>query len=500
MILNLFYYFVNKDSGGFINMSIRFRPAKDRMVADIIPFYDNECYHVFYLKGYTEESGWARNMTPWGHIRSKDLIEWEELPDAIIPGTQKELDGGACYTGSVIKSNNKTHIFYTGFYPGNPIGRENIMHAMSENGIDFIKNPKNPVLSIIDIPNYGADQDLRDPYVFWNEEDQCFWMVFTSSLKNPINNIKRGVIGLAKSNNLFDWEIEKPIYSPNFYPSLECPDLFKINGWWYLIFSQYGITEYRKSRNVLGPWEAPKFPVFDTGCLFFYAAKTLTDGNRRLLMGFSGDPAGQHDSNFSVWGGYFVTPRELIQKDNGDLELKCPQEFIHTNTQPFNFDKITILSGKWNFNSNNVLSVIDEGFSSFLYDQIITEIDMEFSFEVSNLKGHTGLILRASNNLDSYYAIDFDMGEKSVTVERYKSMDTFYGAYPEGFRILCKKYFEMDDMKIFDVKVMLEKNIIEIFFNGITVTVPVRDIEKGKFGFYTRDVTCVFSDISVIMK
>lgn len=481
-------------------MGVRFKPDRNRMVADIIPFFDQGYYHVFYLKGFTEESGWPRNLTPWGHIKSNNLIDWGELEDAILPGYQTEHDGGACYTGSVIRAGNQVHIFYTGFHPGNPTGRESILHATSSDGIHFEKDLNNPVLILQNIPQYGTGEDLRDPYVFWNTDEQCYWMLFTTGINNCVCGIKRGCIALAKSQDLINWTVQDPLYSPNYYPSLECPDLFKMGDWWYLVFSQYGLTEYRKSKSPNGPWETPKYPTFDAGCLFFYAAKTIFDGNRRFLLGWTGELAGRHDAPFALWGGWFVTPREILQKRNGDLYLSCPKEFMLNVLDHYTVSSIKPVCGQWFSVNDSIVSESPEGFSACFLGQNEQNTGLEFGFQVGELKGHTGILLNSSDDLSSGYHIDFDLGQQLITIERYKTAIPFTGAYPDGYRILCQRRFDADNQTSINVKVVLEDNIMELFFCECTVTVPFEDFKKGNIGLFTRDTSAIFSDVRLLIK
>ena len=54
-------------------------------------------YHVFYqYHPYSTEWG----PMHWGHVRSKDLLHWEYLPVALIPGDPE--DDGGCFSGSAI--------------------------------------------------------------------------------------------------------------------------------------------------------------------------------------------------------------------------------------------------------------------------------------------------------------------------------------------------------------------------------------------------------------
>lgn len=64
--------------------------------------------------------------------------------------------------------------------------------------------------------------------------------------------------------------------------------MFFMNGWWYLVFSQFTdrfATCYRMSRSPRGPWIRPLVDTFDARA--FYAAKTGTDGVHRYLYGWN---------------------------------------------------------------------------------------------------------------------------------------------------------------------------------------------------------------------
>lgn len=458
------------------------------MVADIIPFYDNGEYHAFYLKGFNDGAGWAKNQTPWGHLTSRNLIQWEVLPDAIVPGVQTEPDGGACYTGSAIRKGELVHLFYTGFSPGHVNGREQLMHAYSVDGIHFTKNTSNPML-LLNQDYYGSGEDFRDPFVFYNEEEQLYWMLFTAGDRQPLNGIRRGVIGLAKSEDLMHWKFHPPIYAPRKYPSLECPDLFRIGDWWYLIFSQFGRTEYRMSHNPYGPWICPKDPYFDAGFLFFYAAKTLFDGKRRFLLGGCGDLQGNRDAQQSMWGGTFVTPREVRQLDNGELALVCPAEFLDewAYKPAMEAAAFETICGEWSAEGTAVENIDETGFSSVLLSDSLDAFHCKAAFIPRSSNGQIGFILRSSDNHDRCYQVTIDLGNERLAVERFVTMDSFVGPLTEGYRLLGERHIPLAGSESIEVIVMVEQNIIEIFACGVTMTVPIADIETGRFGLFACD-------------
>ena len=65
-------------------------------------------------------------------------------------------------------------------------------------------------------------------------------------------DLRGGCIALCKSEDLINWTYEKPFYDPKMYITMECPELFKMGEYWYLVFSTFSdqfTTHYRISKN-----------------------------------------------------------------------------------------------------------------------------------------------------------------------------------------------------------------------------------------------------------
>ena len=62
--------------------------------------YFEDYYHVFYQHAPNYEVPWKQPMH-WGHARTKNFLEWEELPVALYPdrdypGNLRQGDAAAC--------------------------------------------------------------------------------------------------------------------------------------------------------------------------------------------------------------------------------------------------------------------------------------------------------------------------------------------------------------------------------------------------------------------
>ncbi len=238
------------------------------------------------------------------------------------PGSDNDQDLSVA-TGSVIERNGQFHCFYTGFNgifkaQGKP--EQGILHATSDDLVTWKKLSH----SVLNAPqNRYERNDWRDPFVFWNEEANEYWMLIAARLRTGSAR-RRGCTALCASRDLSTWEVRDPFWTPGLYMTHECPDLFKMGDWWYLVFSEFSErmqTRYRMSRSIHGPWLAPQNDSFDTRAL--YGAKTCFDGHGRFLLGWNPTRANRQDEGAWEWGGNLVV-HQLTQESNGALSVRPP--------------------------------------------------------------------------------------------------------------------------------------------------------------------------------
>ena len=313
---------------------IHYRP-KTGALADTIPLFYKGQYHVFYL--HEGEAG-----TPWEHIVSDDLVRWKELATALKQerNDPQGPDGGNMFTGCVIEHQGAYHIYYTGHNPKNPKGMEFVCHATSPDGVAWTKHPEQAFGP--DGVHYQAKSDFRDPYVFWNEQEGCFWMLLCAREAGS----GKPAQGVARSKDLVTWEqIEPLVFDPPLGGGTpECPDVFKCGDTWYLLHSPCaGTTDVRWSKDLRGPWRRPEPFSIDTSIL--YAAKRMTDGKRHILTGWIRDLDGYRDAGGGKWGGTQSLPREAYEGPNGQLYFKPAEEAVAAFSRLLRETKMTIRAG-----------------------------------------------------------------------------------------------------------------------------------------------------------
>ncbi len=302
-------------------MLLNYKPD-DGWPGDFIPFYWEGEYHLFYLKDYRDPASHGEGM-PWYHLATRDFVHFTDHGECLPRGTAEEQDLYV-FTGSAFYGEGRYHIFYTGHNPhfrkaGRP--EQAVMHAVSDDLLHWEKLPDHTFCAS---PDLYEPHDWRDPFVFWNAEAGEYWMLLAARLKDGPPR-RRGCTALCASKDLVHWEVREPFYAPGLYYTHECPDLFQMGGWWYLIFSEFtdaNLTRYRMARSLAGPWLAPDADSFDGRA--FYAAKTAGDGKQRYLFGWNPTRTGESDSGGWQWGGNLAV-HEVWQRPEGTLAVRLPE-------------------------------------------------------------------------------------------------------------------------------------------------------------------------------
>lgn len=195
-----------------------YRPAKGWMNDPNGLVYYKGWYHVFYQHAPDFETPWKQPMH-WGHARTKDFIEWEELPVALVPGAP--YDGGGCWSGTATVKDGRLYLFYAAI-----TGVSTVAAGFSDDGICFEKYPGNPVIS-----GYPADggPDFRDPAVC--PAGDGFYCVMASG--NPESKTAR--LLLYKSVDLYDWTYSGVLREWENCKYAECPSLTRAEDGGFLL-------------------------------------------------------------------------------------------------------------------------------------------------------------------------------------------------------------------------------------------------------------------------
>ena len=207
-------------------------PGNGVFVGDCMPYVRDDEYHVLYLKDrHHHGSKWGMGAHQWEHISTKDFKVWHVHPMAVAI-THK--DEGSICTGSWIRRADTEYLFYTVRRArGLPaiIGR-----SVSSDGYHF---EKDKAFGFTLSEKYNGAV-ARDPKVIMGEDGRYHMFLTTVLVKED-----KGCLAHYVSKDLEKWEeAEKPIHVVENSDHPECPDYFKYNEKYYLVFSIRGRARY----------------------------------------------------------------------------------------------------------------------------------------------------------------------------------------------------------------------------------------------------------------
>ena len=285
-------------------------------------------YHLFY-QHHPYRTRWGD--IHWGHVKTKDFITWERLPEALAP--DQEYDEQGCFSGTAIETPDGKHLLiYTGVSFMND--ENGVMTEYQQtniaigDGVNYEKYNLNPVIGTDMIPEGNDLSDFRDPKIMY--EDGRYYCLMASRGADG-----SGEILMYESPDAKNWKFTTVLEACcNQYGRMwECPDFFELDGKQVLIVSPQEMRatglEFHAGYNtaaLIGMWNSAEKKFYreyiqsiDYG-LDFYAPQTLkaTDGRRIMIawmQNWTTSTCAEKDHKFY---GQMTLPREL-SIDNGRL-------------------------------------------------------------------------------------------------------------------------------------------------------------------------------------
>lgn len=293
--------------------------------------------------------------------------------------------------------------------PGNYL--QAVMHAVSRDLEHWIKIPEDTFTAC---EGYEM-RDWRDPYVYFDEEDQLFHMLL-STRKEDGPTRRRGTTAMLVSSDNKHWKISETFYEPELYYAHECPDLFKMGDWYYHVFSEfsrYHTTRYVMAQSLKGPWIKPENDKFDGRA--FYAAKTVSDGKRRFVIGWNPTKENYIDSGVWQWGGN-VEIHEIIQNKDGSLSVKIPKEIDESFSQGEELSFVDRFNHPKDVSHMENITGVDIAYCDIPKEDVY-RIDFDFTYEEGTSR--VGILLNNDLKIDAGYGYFIEPLHQRVVFEQF---------------------------------------------------------------------------------
>lgn len=416
-------------------------------------------WHMHYQ--YSTKNGFHNQS--WAHVRSKDLVNWEQLPLAIqidelglifsgsaISLTEEEAQRDDILEG-VFKDNKPGESRLVAFYTYAKGAQTQGLAYSKDHGRTWIKYHGNPIL---DQSNSMSGNDFRDPKVFKVQGDDKHWYMVTAG----------GAAQMFVSENLTDWTRSQTLNYKDGGAQIhsECPGLnpAKIEGsdevkWIYNGSDGFYIVgDMVKGEDGIYRWiaESDKMEIDSNenpwGGFGKYANMTFyedgTGQGRHIGISWLQDI----HINFpgKLYWGVQSLPFEykLKQRENGEYVVKCTpvkeiEKLRDTENILYSTNNKTV-----NEDDNNIL----RGVSGIRYD-------LEGTFTLGSAK-QFGFKLRKGNGKEVIYKYD--------VVSQKMILDVSNGGYYQNSGNYAYELIPLKDNKV-KLRIIVDQGAIETFGN-----------------------------------
>ncbi len=450
-------------------------------VGDPMPFFDPIAgdFKVMYLQEFRPNTS---TFHPFWCLSTSDVANYSSMGEIIPTGTTAEMDG-ALGTGSTIY-NEADQTYYT-FYTGHSVNvgltgiGEAVMVATSK---DFKTWKKDRSFLLYSDGEYSLN-DFRDPCVF-KADDGKYHMVVSTQKSG------KGVLAEYVSDNLKDWTSNGVFMSMMWDRFYECPDVFKMGDWWYLVYSEKHAAlrrvQYFKGRTIdelkactlndAGLWPDEHEGILDSRA--FYAGKTASDGNDRYVWGWCPTRPGNDNTNVGAypaepeWAGALVAHR-LIQHNDGTLSFGPVKgiEDKYSKSVP-----VKVMSRDGDVSENNGNYVIN-GNGSILFGRLAVCNKIKFSVKVNSADDRFGISFVRGTDSDKYYTVVVNPeweGHRKINFEQEGDAGIGFINGADGY------IFKAPADNVYNITITTDNSVCVVYINDeVAYTARIYGLQKN---------------------
>lgn len=443
-------------------------------MGDVMPFYDDGVMNIYHLQD--DKDGIYYH--PISRLTTVDYVNYTDEGIALnYEKTPNSVDA-ALGTGSFIKDKDGNyHCFYTGHNDNRQeedVGlkfNEVIRHAKSTDG-------QKTWSKVEDFKLYGYENDFRDPYVYYDADENLYRMLVTT------RDYGCGVIksyssaSLDAGSGLDGWKDDGVFFKNDAGDyNMECPSYIEYNGFYYLAYSEQGdnrVTHYRYRTEKNGEWK--KFSRDSIDSSGFYAGRLEKAGEDLYAFAWCAKLSGGSTGGFD-WGGNLVV-HKIKQMPDGEL---CAV-MVPTVKDAFGTE---VQYKKANGEKIEDFSFGGEKFQSHCAEKLAKNITrISFGLNFGGTDGDCGITFGLDGKYDNRLGqglIAFDSKNKSLTCYNSVSSVLRYGSP------LASVAFEYEQDRDYSVEMIIEGEILTVYLDEtVCLTARIANIGKKHFAFYSN--------------
>lgn len=427
-----------------------FKP-EGRWMGDLHPFFREGEWQVFCFTTPAEPLRAHLYRMESSRFVSDDLVHWHEKP------LEHSDPQKAWWTEGIVEKDGQVFSFYSCLW-----GNEGINLALSSDGTHWDDYEDNPIIpaSHLRLPH------VRSPFIYYDKTESEYWMVLSvvteSAGERPgwVPHNYAGAYYYCTSKDLMNWSPLKELYAPENINIPECPELFPLDGRYYLLGSPFlgdtvGQGVYRVADSPTGPWTQARTETIDG--VNVLAPNTGTDGKRRLFFGWIPTYENNQDNGALQWGGHLAFPRELHAAKDGTLLARLPEDFIALRGDPFVLTPSKSWGAAATASSAHIQLPAGSDFGEVQFDGAGSHFELRAMLEFGPDCPEAGVVVKAGDREDfAGYEVAVDLARQKLVLRRHL----------DRRREIVSQDISLRPGKPVEIRVFVDGTIIEAFLDG----------------------------------
>lgn len=494
-----------------------------KTLGDVDVLYHDGIYHLFHLV--------LPNHDYVAHAVSNDCFSWRRVENAIFIGDPGSWDDSMLWTVHVSEHPFEPglwRMFYTGLSRRDLGRKQRIGCAVSRDLYCWEKVPVNwrdrrsplpyelpgrapsPPFQFDPESSFPLDPDpqyyeseidegrhwisWRDPFYF-RDHGGGYLLVAGRVKDGPV--IRRGCVAVMEEVGPGQFEARPPLHHPGVYDDVEVPNLFQLDGEYYLIGSirEDAKIRYWRTPKIGAPWRSDSDNVLLAGGN--YAGRVSRDERGLLLWSFF-TPGGNDRTTMNL----MPPPKRLVRGENGHLEVHTFEGFEQRVHRPADISRLCRVTpeqhdrcelerdGHWQVSRAS-------GFQAFVFPECFASFRMRAKLRLLS-EGKCGLVFRIDEETQDGYYLSLDLYKGVAQLRAWGSGPVGSGEEMMQFSTLQSAYWEVDRRGEAEIALLAFGSYLEMRIGDrVLLSLADQRYDLGKLGFYVESVTLDIREMTV---
>lgn len=335
----------------------------------------------------------------------------------------------------------------------------------------------------------------RDPF-YYREGDRGWLLTAGRVSHGPV--VRRGCVAVMEETRPNHFESRPPLQHPGLHDDVEVPNLFKIEGEYYLIGSmrEDAKIRYWHTDQIGKPWRSYADNVLlATGN---YAGRVSEDERGILLWSFYTPGGVDRLSN-----NLMPPPKRLVRTDQGHLQVQSFEGFeslverITTPEQLSGLNSHQIDSEACRKGDNEWELRCDGGFQIFTSKEAVHCFRLRAKLEMLN-EGKCGIVFRLDEATHDGYYLSLDLFKGVAQMRAWGSGPDGSGEDMMQFRSLQAGYWEQETRGKADVTLLAHGSYLELSIGKrVILSLADQTFSNGLMGFCIESAKLHIKDLNV---